>query len=260
MSKSKESKEIINKIAMFKEQEEVETKLTISDLNIFKPKTATQKIFMNNYKKQFNIICDGPAGTGKTYCALNLALEEVLNESTSFKSICIVRSAVSTRDIGFLPGTEEEKMSVFEKPYELICDELFVKTTKNYNKLKNAGIISFSSTSHLRGITIKDTIILVDENENLNYHELKSIITRVGEGSKIILCGDYDQSDLIKSRNDVSGIEKLKEVSAYIDSLIINTYTKEDIVRSGFVKDFILGELEYNDTKNKEANKKNNFV
>lgn len=227
------------------EQDEVKVQYELSDMRTFIPKTENQKVLQKLYKDGFNIFCDGIAGVGKTFCAINLAFEEVLNPSTPYDSITIIRTAVSTRDIGFLPGDESQKLEVLEKPYYGICDEIFGNKSKNnYKALKNNGYINFFSSSFIRGITVRNSIVILDECQNFNYHELKSAITRLGDNSKIILCGDYNQSDLIKSKNDVSGINKFKRVLERMESVEIVTFDKDDIVRGGIVKDFYLAELE----------------
>ena len=243
---SPKSVEIASLVKEFKDEEDaLKVKYDITDLKPFKPITTNQSILNDLYLEQNHIICDGVAGVGKTFSVLNLMLSELLAKDSFYEQIVIVRSAVSTRDIGFLPGTEEEKMAVFEKPYEQICNELFFKgkSSNNYKALKNSGYISFMSTSHIRGLTLRNSLILVDEVENMNYHEIKSMLTRVGEGSKIFLCGDYGQTDLIKSKHDQTGIERLKLVAERMENLKVVTFDKDDIVRSGFVKDFYLAEI-----------------
>lgn len=255
----KASEEVASIVQEFQEEaDSLKQEYNISELNLFVPMTKNQEILHKLYKKGYNVICDGVAGVGKTFSVLNLMLEELLNENSEYEQIVIVRSAVSTRDIGFLPGTETEKMEVFEKPYEQICNELFgkEKSSNNYKALKNSGYITFMSTSHIRGVTLRNSLILVDEVENMNYHEIKSVLTRVGSGSKIFLCGDYGQTDLIKSKHDKTGIERLKSVAEKMPSLEIVTFDKDDIVRSGFVKEFYLAEIELEEAEIKERQNK----
>lgn len=245
---SKQSnKDIAETILHFKNEEnELKINFSISDIKLFLPITENQSKLEELYKQNYNIICDGVAGVGKTFCILNLALEELLKNDSIYEKIVIVRSAVSTRDIGFLPGTEEEKMAVFEKPYESIFKEIFTKKDVNaYKALKKNNQVEFLSTSHIRGITLNNTLIVVDEVENLNFHEIDSVLTRVGRNSKIFLCGDYGQTDLIKSNHDKTGILTLKEIAKNIDSMDTISFDENDIVRSGFVKDYYLAKIKY---------------
>lgn len=246
-TKLKKSEEDILNSTVFEfrnEEQDMKVKFTLNDVKKFSPMTKTQDLLQEKYKSGLNLICDGVAGVGKTFCVLNLAAEELMTDGNGYDKIVIIRSAVSTRDIGFLPGSEEEKMEVFEKPYEAIFKEIFKnKGINTYKALKNNGLVEFKSASHMRGETIRNSLILIDESQNFNYHELSSAITRVGENTKIFLCGDIKQSDLIKSKNDISGIERLKSVAERMDSLELISFTKDDIVRSGFVKEFYLAEM-----------------
>ena len=179
-------------------------KVRIDDLQTFSPITDNQRKTYEAYRENKHLLLHGIAGTGKTFLSLYLALEEVLDPSSDYNDIFIVRSVVSTRDIGFLPGDEQEKVSIYEAPYRSICRELF-GIKDSYDALKQQGNIKFMSTSFIRGITINNAVIIVDECQNLNFHELDSIITRVGRNSKIIFCGDYTQTDLTRE-NDKRGI------------------------------------------------------
>lgn len=230
------------------EEDSMKVVFTKEELSKYKPKTPNQKKLKELYKKGLSLMCDGVAGVGKTYSVLNLAFEDVLDESTPYEKVIIVRSAVATRDIGFLPGTEEQKMEVLEKPYEGICHELFFKDVKSpYKALKHNGYLDFMSTSFIRGITVKKAIVIVDECQNLNYHELKSVITRIGEDAKIFFCGDYAQSDLLKSKNDQTGIIKFRNVLERMKSTDVVTFDKDDIVRGGLVSEFYIAEIEHED-------------
>ncbi len=231
-----------------KEEDNMKVEFTREELSKYKPKTKNQEKLRELYRQDLSIMCDGVAGVGKTYSVLNLAFEDVLDDSTPYDKVIIVRSAVATRDIGFLPGTEEQKLEVLEKPYEGICRELFFKDVKSpYKALKHNGYLDFISTSFIRGITVKNAIVIVDECQNLNYHELKSVITRIGEDAKIFFCGDYAQSDLLKSKNDSTGIIKFKNVLNRMPSTDVVTFDKDDIVRGGLVSEFYLAEIEHED-------------
>ena len=170
--------------------------------------------------------------------SLYLALEETLDPSTVYDDVFIVRSAVTTRDIGFLPGDEQEKVSTYEAPYRSICGELFGRKDA-YNSLKEQGNVKFMSTSFIRGITINNAVVIVDECQNLNFHELDSIITRIGKNSKVIFSGDYTQTDLTKE-NDKNGVQKFMKILNEIDSFTTVEFQIEDIVRSDFLKDYII--------------------
>ena len=174
------------------------------------PLTDNQKILFDLYAQQKNIVAYGVAGTGKTFITLYNALKDVLDESTPYERVYIVRSLVSTREIGFLPGDHEDKSTLYQIPYKNMVKYMFQMPSDAdfemlYGNLKSQETIKFWSTSFLRGTTLDNAIIIVDEFQNLNFHELDSIITRVGENSKICFCGDASQTDLVKT-NDKNGI------------------------------------------------------
>jgi predicted ribonuclease YlaK len=212
------------------------------------PLTDNQKSLFKSYDKDKNIVAYGCAGTGKTFITLYNALCDVLDERSPYEKIYIVRSLVATREIGFLPGDHEDKSSLYQIPYKNMVKYMFEMPTDAdfemlYGNLKTQGTISFWSTSFIRGTTLDNSIIIVDEFQNLNYHELDSIITRVGENSKIMFCGDATQSDLIKS-NEKNGIVDFMKVLRIMPSVDIVEFGVEDIVRSGLVKEYILAKME----------------
>lgn len=213
-------------------------KVRIDDLLTFSPITETQEKTFKAYNENKHLLLHGIAGTGKTFMSLYLALEEVLDPGTVYDDVFIVRSVVSTRDIGFLPGDEQEKVSIYEAPYRSICRELFGMKDA-YDALKQQNNIKFMSTSFIRGITINNAVVIVDECQNLNFHELDSIITRVGKNSKIIFCGDYTQTDLTRE-NDKRGILNFMKILKSISEFETIEFHIDDIVRSDFLKSYIV--------------------
>jgi|TARA_R100001198_G_scaffold40560_1_gene22265 predicted ribonuclease YlaK len=214
------------------------------------PLTANQEEFFRSYKLDQNLVAYGCAGTGKTFIALYNAIKEVLNEKSPYEKIYIVRSLVATREIGFLPGDHEDKSSLYQIPYKNMVKYMFEMPDDSsfemlYGNLKTQGTIGFWSTSFIRGTTLDNAIIIVDEFQNLNFHELDSIITRVGENSKILFCGDATQTDLIK-QNERNGIADFMQVLRIMPSFNIVEFGPEDIVRSGLVKEYILAKMEMN--------------
>ena len=209
----------------------------LDDLLQYDPLTTNQETAFVSWNDGDNLVLTGSAGTGKTFIALYLALEEVL-EAQFYEKLVIVRSMVPTRDMGFLPGTKEEKEEAFTSPYKNICHELFGDKS-SYNKMLNSGQISFDSTSFIRGTTYDNSVIVVDEMQNLNFHELDSVITRVGKNSKIIFCGDYKQSDF-KFDDEKNGIMKFLQIVEQLRNFSIVNFGWEDIVRSDFVRDYIM--------------------
>jgi phosphate starvation-inducible protein PhoH len=222
-------------------------KIRIDDLKTFEPLTNNQKKFFDAYKRgDYFVALHGVAGTGKTFCAMYKALEEVLDKSNPFKKIIVVRSAVQSREIGHLPGDVSEKMEIYQQPYRQICDTLFGRKDA-WDRLEEQGYIEFISTSFIRGMSFDDAIIIVDEMQNMNFEEIDTVMTRVGYRSKIIWCGDYRQTDLKKS-NDKSGILKFFDIARIMNAFTRVEFTADDIVRSSLVKDYILAKLEYEDS------------
>ena len=212
------------------------------------PLTENQKKFFDSYAEGKHLVAYGCAGTGKTFITLYNALCEVLDEKTLYERIYLVRSLVPTREIGFLPGTHEDKADIYQIPYKNMVKYMFQMPSDAdfemlYGNLKSQETIKFWSTSFIRGTTLDNAIIIVDEFANLNFHELDSIITRVGENSKIIFCGDATQSDLVKT-NERNGIVDFMTVLRKMPSFDIIEFGVEDIVRSGLVKEYIIAKLE----------------
>jgi phosphate starvation-inducible protein PhoH len=213
-------------------------RIRIDDLKTVNPLTDNQRKVFAEYKDNKNLLLHGTAGTGKSFLSLYLALEEVLDPSSDFEKVVIVRSIVPTRDIGFLKGTEQEKIEIYEVPYKGICKELF-SVSDSYSMLKDQGAIDFISTSFIRGTTLNNCIVIVDEMENLNFHELDSIITRLSDSSKILLCGDYTQTDLTRIE-EKKGLIKFMRIIKTIKSFSNIEFGIKDIVRGTLVRDYII--------------------
>ena len=211
------------------------------------PVTDNQKKFFDAYAEGKHLVAYGCAGTGKTFITLYNALCDVLDENSPYERIYLVRSLVATREIGFLPGTHDDKADIYQIPYKNMVKYMFQMPTDAdfemlYGNLKSQETIKFWSTSFLRGTTLDNAIVIVDEFQNLTFHELDSIITRIGENSKIMFCGDATQSDLQKT-NDRNGIIDFMKVLRSMPSIDLIEFQVDDIVRSGLVKEYIVAKI-----------------
>ena len=212
------------------------------------PITDNQKRLFESYSSGKHIVAYGAAGTGKTFITLYNALKDVLDENTPYDKIYIVRSLVATREIGFLPGDHEDKSSYYQIPYKHMVKYMFQMPSDAdfemlYGNLRSQETVKFWSTSFLRGTTLDNAIVIVDEFQNLNFHELDSIITRVGENSKICFCGDATQTDLQKT-NEKNGIIDFMKIVRTMPSFDIIEFGIDDIVRSGLVKEYIIAKMQ----------------
>ena len=211
------------------------------------PITDNQKRFFDAWDEDKMIYAYGVAGTGKTFIALYKALRDVLGETTPYEKIYIVRSLVATREIGFLPGDHEDKSSLYQIPYKNMVQAMFEMPDDNsydmlYDNLKAQETISFWSTSFIRGTTLDNAIVIIDECQNLNFHELDSIITRVGQDSKIIFCGDAAQTDLQKI-SERTGIIDFQRIIQNMEEFSLIEFNIEDIVRSGLVRSYLINKI-----------------
>jgi phosphate starvation-inducible PhoH-like protein len=212
------------------------------------PITDNQETVFQKYREDQNLFLYGCAGTGKTFITLYLALRDVLDPLTHYNKVVLVRSLVSTREIGFLPGDHEDKSALYQIPYKNMVKYMFEMPTDSdfemlWGNLKAQESVTFWSTSFIRGTTLDDAIIIVDESQNLNFHELDSIITRVGEGSKIMFCGDVAQTDLVKT-NEKNGILDFMKIIQRMSEFDSIEFGIDDIVRSGLVKSYITSKIE----------------
>ena len=218
-----------------KEHQDQKINLELKDIQ---PLTENQKLTFKAYDAGKHMMLHGLPGTGKSFIALNLALRQVLGGNTPFKKVVIVRSVVPTRDMGFLPGNTKEKTKVYEAPYYAICTELFGRGDA-YDYLKHKGLVEFISTSFIRGTTLNNSIVIVDEMANCSLHELDSIITRIGKNCKIVFCGDFRQSDFTKD-NEKDGLEDFMSIIKRMKHFYFMDFGEEDIVRSQLVKEYLI--------------------
>lgn len=215
-------------------------RIKLDHLKTFQALTPNQEHFFDMYRGGgYFIGLFGSPGVGKTFLALYRALEEVLSKDNPFKQIVVVRSMVQLREIGHLPGSLDEKQEIYELPYKEVCQTLFGRADA-WDRLKEQGYARFISTTAIRGISIDDSIIIVDECQNMNWSEVNTVMSRVGHRSKIIWCGDYKQSDLIKTNRDSTAFHDFRRVATNMKAFQEVYFTPEDIVRSSLVKDWII--------------------
>ena len=218
--------------------------VNMNDLVTIKPITDNQKVVFSTWKKGLNQFLFGAAGTGKTFISLYLALQEIMDLKKPADKVILVRSLIPTREIGFLPGDEEDKAALYQVPYRNMVQFMFEMPNEQafnglYDKLKAQGSLYFLSTSFLRGLTFDNSIIIVDECQNLNFHELDTIITRVGQDSKIVFCGDFGQTDLVRN-NEKNGLHDFMRILEEMKEFNCTEFTMGDIVRSGFVRSYLI--------------------
>ena len=206
---------------------------SLSGLNLqlkqIEPLTANQ---LKAFDSEKHLVLHGVAGTGKTFISCYLAYDDIMKKN--YEKLVLIRSAVPTRDIGFLPGTDKEKSAIYEEPYRDISAELFQRGDA-YEIMKGRGIVHFMTTSFIRGVTLRNAVVIVDECQNMSFHELDSIITRMGENCRVIFCGDFRQADLPKN-----GLKDFLRILESMGEFDLVDFEIKDIVRSDFVKQYII--------------------
>jgi phosphate starvation-inducible protein PhoH len=213
----------------------IDTSLPITKIT---PLTDNQERAFRSYKQGKNMFLYGTAGTGKSFIASYLAMKDIQNLNNDLEKLIIIRSVVPSRQIGFLPGSSTDKAKEYEAPYYEIFSKLYEREDA-YLALKQKKQLHFTTTSFLRGITFDNCILLLDECQNMTYQELHTVLTRVGNNCKIILCGDLRQSDL-DERNGKHDLKKIMNIVKHMNRFDFIEMTADDIVRSGFVKNFIM--------------------
>jgi len=210
------------------------------NLNRIRPKTDNQDRAFQAFYNDKHLFLHGTAGTGKTFIAFYLALQDLHSNQTDQNKLYVVRSTVPSRDMGFLPGNQKEKMRVYEQPYYAITSELYSRGDA-YDILKQKNVVEFISTSFVRGTTMSDCFVIVDECQNMSDMELHSIITRAGENCRFIFCGDFRQDDLSSERfKERTGVLDFMKIIRQMDMFELVDFKPEDIVRSELVKQYII--------------------
>ena len=216
-----------------------------NNLLTIEPVGPSQNTAFEEYNKGQNLFLSGAAGTGKTFILLHLALKEVLSKDTPYEKVVLIRSLLPSRDIGFLPGTLDEKANLYQDPYRILVRYLFQMPNEQefsmlYDKLIGQGSLEFYSTSFLRGQTFDRSIIIVDEAQNMLFHELDTIITRTGQDSKVMFCGDDAQTDLKKNNGDRDGYRQFANILEDMKEFSVVEFGIGDIIRSGLVRSYLI--------------------
>ena len=216
-----------------------------NQLLTIKPVGPTQEKVFEAWKANKNLFLTGSAGTGKTFILLYLALKDVLDKGMPFEKVVLVRSLLPSRDIGFLPGTLDEKSNLYQDPYRILIKYLFEAPSEQdmaqlYDKLISQGSLEFYTTSFLRGQTFDRSIIIVDEASNMIFQELDTIMTRVGQDSRICFAGDMAQSDLRKHNGEQDGYHNFQAILEEMGEFKVLEFDIGDIIRSGLVRSYLI--------------------
>lgn len=212
------------------------------------PKSISQEMLFTHYHNGNNLLLHGYAGTGKTFLSMALALKEILSSDKAYERLNIIRSVVPSRDMGFLPGDIKEKSAVFEAPYADICNHDLFGKPNSYENLKNEGVINFTTTSFLRGMTFSDSIIFIDEFQNMVDQELHTLLTRVGPRCRVIVSGDIRQSDLERD-SEKRGMFNLIKIIQKMPSFRTVEFSIDDVVRSKFCKEYLIAKDQFDEEK-----------
>lgn len=229
---------LLNNVAAIQEGP-TKKKWSLHDLKQIKPITNSQKLMMESYFQGNHVVASGSAGTGKSYIAVWLALNTILDPRSPQDKIIIIRSPTTCKNQGFLPGTLEEKETIFTAPFLDIFEDLLGKS-KSYENMVTAGLVEFHTTSYLRGRDLKNSVIILDECQSATFHELNTVISRLGVDSRILILGDISQNDLIDKRYEESGMLDMLKIINKISSFDVINFTRDDIVRSDFVREWII--------------------
>ena len=224
-------------MATRKKTASAEAKSQHFSLKKIKPLTENQERTFEAYAQGNNLVLSGSAGSGKSFLAMYLALGDLLRDNSNYNKIIIIRSAVPSRDLGFVPGTLEEKAKIYQEPYMNIVNELIGRGDA-WHFLMHKEIVQFQTTSFLRGLTFSDCIIVFDEFQSATFHEIDTVLTRVGENCRFMLCGDFNQNDL-NIKKEKSGLQDAVKILENIKDVQHVQFGIEDIVRSGFVKEYL---------------------
>ena len=208
------------------------------------PMTDGQKDVIEAYDEGHNLFLYGVAGTGKTFMSLYLALRDVMACKKNYHRVYIVRSSVPSRDMGFMPGTLQEKMEVYEAPYRAMINKLFSRDDA-WQIITAKGAVQLISTSYLRGITLENCVVIFDETQNASFQEMDTVVTRIGDNCRIVLCGDIEQCDLLRKKNDITGFPAFAEIIKSMEEFRSVEFDIDAIVRSGIVKSYILAKRRY---------------
>lgn len=227
---------------MAKQRNQSTALFSIQNLLQVEAKTENQQRAFDYFSEGYNLILSGSAGSGKTMLALYLGLKSLLLRK--YEKVVIVRSIVPTRNIGFLKGTQQEKECVYEQTYLNLVNKLLPTIPNAYDAMKKEKTLEFTSTSFIRGNNIDNAVVIIDEFSNLTYHELSSVITRLGENVRVIFSGDFFQSDLRYSDEKAGVLQFLKVLANMPDDFKRVDFTINDVVRSGLVKRYLISEHE----------------
>ena len=215
-----------------------------------KPKTLGQKSYVDNIRKKMIVFGMGPAGTGKTYLAMAMAITAFKNEEVS--RIILTRPAIEAGEqLGFLPGDLQSKVDPYLRP---LYDALYqIMGAESFQKNMEKGLIEVAPLAYMRGRTLDNAFIILDEAQNTTPAQMKMFLTRIGFGSKAVITGDATQKDLAPGSK--SGLDVALRVLKNIDEIGICELTSKDVVRHPLVQKIVQA---YDDYENKKSNKRAN--
>ena len=198
---------------------------------IIKSKTVGQKKYVDAIKKNTIAFGEGPAGTGKTYLAVAMAASAYKNKQVD--RIILTRPAVEAGEkLGFLPGDLQEKVNPYLRPLYDALQEMF--GYENYLKLMEKGAIEIAPLAYMRGRTLNNAFVILDEAQNTTKEQMKMFLTRLGEGSKMVITGDLSQVDLPPDKK--SGLRHAMQVLRDVEGIAIKKMTQKDVVRHPLVQ------------------------